>query len=114
MSRREYHRDDRGLSLAWQTPPWMNDGETVDAPGDSAEGEERTEGEVDAADALDALDRADGDDRDDRDADAALESATALFAEIVATAGAREAHARLLRPTGDDLTSPDYKIRIDG
>jgi hypothetical protein len=97
----------------------MNDGETVDAPGDSAEGEERTEGEVDAADALDALaDRDDRDgrgDADDRDAAAAdLEAAVSLFAEVVATTSPAEAHARLLRPTGDDLTSPDYTIQIDG
>jgi len=119
MPDREYRGDDRGLSLAWQTPPWDR-GETVSAPGDNDReaGEERTEGEVDTADALRALDRGDGDgdgdDRDDRDAAADLEAASELFAEVVATTSPAEAHARLLRPTGDDLTSPDYTIQIDG
>jgi hypothetical protein len=114
MPEREYRGDDRGISLAWQTPPWDR-GETVDAPGDADReaGEERTS-ELDTADALDALDRGDGGDRDDRDAAADLEAASELFAEVVATTSPAEAHARLLRPTGDDLTSPDYTIQIDG
>ena len=101
MPDRRYRGDDRGLSLAWQTPPWMEDGETVDAPGDRDReaGEERTEGEVDTDRALDRLDALeDRDDRGDDDDGDALESATALFAEVVATSGAAEARARLLRP----------------
>ena len=104
MADRRYRGDDRGLSLAWQTPPWMEDGETVDAPGDRDRdaGEERTEGEVDterALDRLDALDRGDGDGRE-TDADAAasgIEGATAVFARVVAREGPGEAVARLLR-----------------
>jgi len=102
MADRRYRGDDRGLSLAWQTPPWMEDGETVDAPGDDDRdaGQERTEGETERA--LDRLtdleDRDDRGDGDGQDADDALESATALFAEVVATSGAAEARARLLRP----------------
>ena len=109
MPDREYRGDDRGISLAWQAPPWDR-GETVSAPGDRDReaGEERTSG-VDTADALRALDRGDG---DDRDAAADLEAASELFAEVVATTSPAEAHARLLRPTGDDLTSPDYTIQI--
>ena len=94
-------RSHRGsdLNLAWQTPPWAkNSGETVDATSREEPGEERTS-EVDPERALARLEA----DRDDREADAdaaddALESATALFAEVVATSGAAEARARLLRP----------------
>jgi len=105
MADRRYRGDDRGLSLAWQTPPWMREGETVDAPGDDDRdaGQERTSG-VDTERALDRLDALDRDDRgegDGRDADAAdLDSAVALFAETVALHGVRETHARLLRPAG--------------
>ena len=85
--------------MAWQTPPWVNSGETVDATDREEPGEERTsELDTDAALArLDALDdRGDG---DDRDADAAdLDSAVALFAETLALHGVRETNARLLRP----------------
>jgi len=103
-------RSHRGsdLNLAWQTPPWAkNSGETVDATDREEPGEQRTEGEVAALDALD--------DRGDGDAAAAvdLETAVSLFAEVIATTSPAEAHARLLRPTGDDLTSPDYTIQID-
>jgi hypothetical protein len=96
-------RSHRGsdLNLAWQAPPWANSGETVDATEREEPGQERTS-ELDterALDRLDALEDREGrGDGDGQDADEALESATALFAEVVATSGAAEARARLLRP----------------
>ena len=114
-------REFRGspIDCTYRVGPWArDDGETVDATDREEPGEVDTEGEVDTADALDALaDRDDRDgraDADDRDAAADLEAASELFAEVCATASPAEAHARLLRPTGDDLTSPDYTIQIDG
>jgi hypothetical protein len=91
--------------LAWQTPPWVNSGETVDATEREEPGQERTS-ELDTDAALDRL--ADLEDRDDRgdgdgqdaDADAAasgLEGATAVFARVVAREGAGVAVARLLQ-----------------
>jgi len=93
------------IDCTYPVGPWARDGETVSAPGDTDReaGEERTEGEVDTDAAIARLDdRDDQGDGDDRDADAAesgLESAAALFVEVVATAGPREPRARLLRPS---------------
>lgn len=123
MAERSYSGDDRGISLAWQTPPWAkSQGETV-GPNREPEGEERTVGtesadiRVPESDSGDANPGLEADERRDELAEMLEAVGRAAFLDTAALAeqyGTTRAKLSgdLAKVERDRLSNDDYEVTL--